>query len=189
MSQSSTDTVPAAYRGAADNAPGPVRGGALSADLDGDVVVFMIGMRVNRLRKVRSWLPVFLAMPRMLAELSRQPESPLLGVRSWVSGRDLMTVQYWRSAEELGRYSRDPDHAHADAWRRFNRTVAATSDVGIWHETYAMSADQVETLYGNMPPFGLGAAHGLTSAVKRRRTRAVDAVHGAAGDVEIGTLG
>ena len=186
-----TEKVPAAYRGAAERAPRGVKGGAYAADIDGgdDIVVFMIGMRINRLRKVRSWAPVILAMPRMLVQLSRQPDSPLLDVRTWISGRDIMTVQYWRSAEELGRYARDADSIHAQEWRRFNQRIAATSDVGIWHETYAMSGEQVETLYGNMPAFGMARAHGMVSAASRRRTKAVDRVHGAAGDLEIGELG
>ncbi|MDP9435824.1 MAG: DUF4188 domain-containing protein [Actinomycetota bacterium] len=36
-----------------------------------DVVVLLIGMRVNRWRDVRAWLPVAAAMPLMLRELER----------------------------------------------------------------------------------------------------------------------
>jgi hypothetical protein len=35
----------------------------VSARIDGDVVVFPIGPRVNRPWKVRPWPPVFLAIP------------------------------------------------------------------------------------------------------------------------------
>src|SRR5450755_780756 len=41
----------------------------MSAKVDGDFVVFLIGMRVNKIWKVHKWLPVFLAMPKMLKEL------------------------------------------------------------------------------------------------------------------------
>ncbi len=34
-----------------------------------DVVVFVIGIRVNRLRSIRKWWPTFNAMPGMLKEL------------------------------------------------------------------------------------------------------------------------
>jgi hypothetical protein len=51
----------------------------MSAEVDGDFVVFVIGMRINKLWKVHKWLPVFLAMPRMLKELEKQPESGFLG--------------------------------------------------------------------------------------------------------------
>ena len=40
-----------------------------TARIDGDFVVFLIGMRINQPWKVHQWLPVSLAMPRMLKEL------------------------------------------------------------------------------------------------------------------------
>ncbi len=184
---------PAAYRGAGQRAPTGVLGGICAADIeaapDGEVVVFLIGMRINRLAKVRHWTWVARQMPMMVRSLLHQADSPLLGVRTWVSGRHVMSMQYWRSAEDLGRFARDQDHPHARAWAEFNRRVAANADVGIWHETYTLAADDVETLYGNMPPHGLGAALGQVPAGARRRTAAVDRVHGAAGDMELGTVG
>ena len=59
--------------------------GRQTASLDDEVVVFLIGMRINRLRSLRSWLPAFRAMPRMLAELNRDPELGLLGAHSFWS--------------------------------------------------------------------------------------------------------
>jgi hypothetical protein len=43
------------------------------AELDGEFVVFLIGMRINRPLRVWRWLPVAAAMPRMLIELGRHP--------------------------------------------------------------------------------------------------------------------
>jgi hypothetical protein len=168
--------VPAAYRGAVEAAPKGVEGGQFAAELDGEeCVLFLVGMRINRLRKVRSWWPVFMGMPRTLEELESRPEAGLLGVRKFWSGRVLMTVQYWRSAEHLGRYARDPQLAHQPAWAAFNKAAAGTGDVGVFHETYTVTADSFETLYGNMPPFGLGAANTLASRGSRsRRTRTED---------------
>jgi hypothetical protein len=53
--------------------------GRYVADLEGDFVVFLIGMRINKPWKVHRWLPVYRAMGRMLAELERRPEKGLLG--------------------------------------------------------------------------------------------------------------
>jgi Domain of unknown function (DUF4188) len=47
----------------------------MTADVDGEVVVFLIGMRINRWWKVHKWMPVAAAMPRMLRELALDPES------------------------------------------------------------------------------------------------------------------
>lgn len=46
----------------------------VTADVEGELVVFLIGMRINRLWKIHKWLPVALAMPRMIRELSADPE-------------------------------------------------------------------------------------------------------------------
>ena len=44
------------------------------------------------------------------------------------------------------------------AWQAFNRAVGSNGDVGIWHETYVVRPGAYETVYNNMPPWGLGAA-------------------------------
>jgi len=141
--------------------------GRQTATVDDEVVVFLIGMRFNRLLRPRTWLPAFLAMPRMLRELQTNPALGLLGVRSYWSGRTILAVQYWRSFDHLAAYARATDHQHLPAWREFNRVVRASGDVGIFHETYRVGPGTAETLYGNMPPFGLGAALGLAPVASR----------------------
>lgn len=156
------------YAGAAQKAPRGVVAGQHSAELgDRELVVFLIGMRVNRWRRVRSWWPALVGMPRMLRELAALEDSPLLAVRSYWSGRVFFTVQYWRSLEELGAYARDTSRSHAPAWGAFNRSGAGTADIGLFHETYHVRAEQVESLYGNMPPFGLAAATALVPRAER----------------------
>ena len=59
-------------------------------------------MRINKLWKIWKWLPVFLAMPRMLRELENSAESGFLGAGQYIgSPRRPMLVQYWRSFEHL----------------------------------------------------------------------------------------
>ena len=48
--------------------------------MTGELVVFLIGMRINQPWRPDLWLPVFQAMPAMLAELSRDPDSGLAGL-------------------------------------------------------------------------------------------------------------
>ena len=152
--------VPHGYEKAALRVPKGTRSGQNVAQIAGDeVVVFIIGMHVNRWRKVRSWWPAFTGMPRLLREL-KQADAGLLGARSYWSGRVFMVVQYWRSAAELGAYARNNQMGHRAMWATFNKNTASTGDTGIFHETYVLSPEGVESLYGNTPPLGLAAAHG-----------------------------
>lgn len=140
----------------------PIIDGRRTVESDRDsVTVFLIGMRVNNPLAVRSWLPIVGAMPKMLRHLERDAASGLLGYHSWL-GRTTILVSYWRDAEDLTRFASDPDAPHAPAWRSFNRSVAATRHVGVWHETYSATAQNSESIYVNMPSFGLAAALGGT---------------------------
>jgi hypothetical protein len=125
----------------------------LTAILEGDFVVLLIGMRINRPWKVRHWLPVLLAMRRMLRELAARPESGFLGhTFGWP-----VIVQYWRSFEHLEAYARGRDGRHWPAWVAFNRrTGRQRGAVGIWHETYRVRAGEYEAIYSGMPAHGLG---------------------------------
>lgn len=139
--------------------------GRQTADLRGrdGVVVFLIGMRINRLWQVWRWLPVFIAMPRMIVELAKDPSKGLLArPRTYLSGRTVLLVQYWNSFDDLQSYARDPHAHHLPAWRSFNRRIRDNGSVGIFHETYRVTTNNIETAYANMPIFGLAE----TSAVK-----------------------
>src|SRR5438067_9912233 len=142
---------------------GTVIADRLTAKVDREVVVFLIGMRINRFWKFHKWLPVALAMPRMLRELKAAPESGFLGAESWV-GNPTIALQYWRSFEHLERYAKDSARLHRPAWAAFNRAVGGNGDVGIWHETYRVRPGDFECIYNNMPPFGLAKATSAVSA-------------------------
>jgi hypothetical protein len=127
----------------------------MTAEIDGEFVVFLIGARINRPWKIHKWLPVALAMPRMIKELEADPSSGFLGA----FGGPKVMVQYWRSFEHLERYARSQDNEHWPAWVAFNRKVrVASGDVGIWHETYRVAPGMFEAIYGAMPRFGLAKA-------------------------------
>jgi hypothetical protein len=134
-----------------------VHEGRFTADIDGDFVVFLIGMRFNQPWKVRQWAPVFVAMPKMLRAIGQHPELGCLGSEQWV-GRTTLLLQYWRDFESLDRFAKDRDLPHLEPWRRFNAAARATTAVGVWHETYQVRAGEHEAVYVNMPPFGLARA-------------------------------
>ncbi len=142
-----------------------VHAGRFAGRLEDDFVVFIIGVRINRLLAVNKWLPVTRAMPRMLQELFRQPELGLMHAEFFVTWRGAMVLQYWRSHEQLQAYAHARDREHLPAWAAFNKAARGNTAVGVYHETYLVGEGRYESIYVNMPRFGLAKAGEMVPAV------------------------
>lgn len=148
-----------------------IRAERVTAQFDHEVVVFLIGMRINCLWKVHKWFPVARALGRMVSELKADQASGLLGVERWLGNPSIM-VQYWRSFDHLEDYASDKNKSHQPAWIAFNRAVGSSGDVGIWHETYRVRPGDYECVYNNMPLFGLAkATHAVPATGMRQFAR------------------
>jgi hypothetical protein len=144
----------------------------VSAEIDEDIVVFLIGMRINKLWKIWKWLPIMGTMPKMLAELAANPELGMLAARGQFGLRNFSSVQYWKSAAHLQAFARSADKSHLPAWTAFYRSAGSKGDIGIWHETYVVPRGNLETIYLNMPRFGLGLVGKLFPATGSRANAA-----------------
>ncbi|MFM9107458.1 MAG: DUF4188 domain-containing protein [Chloroflexota bacterium] len=131
------------------------------------VVLFLVGMRINQVWRVRQWMPVIGAMRRMMTELAMHPELGVLGASmTFVSGRRIQVQQYWRSLDDLHAYARSREHAHLPAWGAFYRRAKGTQAVGVYHEVYAVPSRGGEALYVNTPVFGLAEVVGNLPAAE-----------------------
>lgn len=131
--------------------------GRMTHRYDGELVVFHIGMTVNKWWRPDQWMPLMGDMPRMLRELSVDPDSGLLGFSMLLGARGPYLVQYWSSLDKLYAYASAPQQEHRPAWTRFNKRAKKTPGaVGIWHETYVV--ERAETIYVATPPMGLPQA-------------------------------
>jgi hypothetical protein len=144
--------------------------GRYTAKMDESFVVFIIGMRINNVFAVGKWLPTLRAMGPMLKELYAHPEKGFLGGEFFLYWRGPALVQYWRSFEDLECFARDRNDPHLPAWQRFNRSVGGDGSVGIFHETYTIQRGNYESIYANMPVFGLAKATEHVRAFGGRET-------------------
>ena len=67
--------------------------GRMTADLGGDFAVFIIGMRLNKIWKVRSWLPVVRAANTIMGELGENKDLGMLGSHTWFRWREIVLIQ------------------------------------------------------------------------------------------------
>ncbi len=133
-----------------------------------EFVVFLIGMRINKWWAIHKWLPVFLAMPPMIRELYTNKQLGFLTMENFINFRTTLMVQYWKTEEDLMKYARGQNHLKA--WNDFNKKVGKNNAVGIYHETYLIKPNQFESIYGNMPKFGLAKALGLKPVSHSNKT-------------------
>ncbi|ONI91185.1 hypothetical protein ALI144C_01665 [Actinosynnema sp. ALI-1.44] len=132
---------------------------------DGELVVFLIGMTINKPWRPDLWLPTARAMGPMIKELVRDPELGLLGYEQSISSRGPVLIQYWSSLEKLYAYASAQDAEHRPAWAKFNRRAAkANGVVGIWHETFLV--DKAESVYNATPLMGLAKATELVPVTR-----------------------
>ena len=157
---------------------GQVAGRRMTAEIDGDFVVFLIGARPNdKLHLLRTMIDLGgrRGMKHMLDYLIAHPEKGLLAYEMGLP----TIVQYWRSFEQLEAFAKDATDPHLAAWRNYWRRVGKSDRTGIWHETYQVRAGEYEAIYDNMPPHGLGKAGRLVgvseSSGARERLRAMTA--------------
>ncbi|MER6161889.1 DUF4188 domain-containing protein [Streptomyces sp. NPDC001868] len=151
-----------------------INAGRTTAAAEGEVVVLLIGVRINHFWAVHHWGPVLTAMPRMLRELREDPGRGLLNaVLLTASPRTYYVVQYWESKEKLYAYAHAPDAFHRVAWAALNRKERkgkGRQHVGLWHETYVVPEGAYESIYADMPAFGLAAATGVLPLEKRGKS-------------------
>jgi hypothetical protein len=164
----------------------------LAADLNDGVVVYINGMRLNRLRALPQYLAAGLKAGKMLRELEQDPESGFLGYQPALMGlRHGAAIQYWRSLEDLHRFARERDGSHVPAWQWYNQTGNAKGGVGFWSETYVVDADHVETFFRNVDGVGIGEYVDLVPASDRPRRlgASTTGVPGGDGDASVEAAG
>lgn len=129
----------------------------MTAELDGGFVIYINGMRLNKLRAVHKYLLAGLKAAQMFKELEQDPDSGFLGyLPAYMSLRSGAAIQYWRSLEDIRRFAQDPDDLHVPAWKWYNETVGNNGELGFWAELYVIDEGNYETFYRNMYPVGLG---------------------------------
>ena len=133
-----------------------------------DLVVIYLGMRVNRLRGLKT---VIQMGPRIQAAVDAKPDGLLLHEQMLFSLFPLHVGmrQYWRDFESLEAWSRSLPHQKW--WQDFVKDSGGT---GFWHETYFLRGG-MEAIYDDLhSPSGLAKfapqmkPHGAMFSARKR---------------------
>jgi hypothetical protein len=75
------------------------------------------------------------------------------GLRGLIYAGKFGLLQYWRSFSDLEAWSHRPPHS--DWWRGAVERMRTRGDFGIYHETYLVPRDRIESIYLGCRPAGL----------------------------------
>ncbi|WP_434530111.1 DUF4188 domain-containing protein (plasmid) [Haloarcula sp. NS06] len=143
----------------------------MAAEIDGECVIYINGMRLNKLRALPKYLHAGLEAGRMFKRLEADPDSGFLGyLPAYMGLRSGAAIQYWRSLEDIRRFARDPDGPHIPAWKWYNEEIGNNGELGFWAELYVVKDGSFETFYRNVPPTGLGE-HGTLVPMEEHHRR------------------
>lgn len=108
----------------------------MAAETDGDFVIYVNGMRLNKLRAVHRWLIAGRKLAAMFDRLAADPDSGFLGYQPAFMGlRTGAAIQYWRSLDDLLRFAHDGADLHVPAWTWYDEAVDDGGGVGFWART------------------------------------------------------
>lgn len=134
--------------------------GRHQADLHGEVILFPIGMKINRWWAVHKWGKPLINTIRLWRHVQTKHPSGYLSGYLFAYSRGVGMMQYWQDFESLEAFAHDDSQPHLSSWRQLVAQTGRDQTFGYWHETYVIDSTNAETIYGSMSPFGLGAAVG-----------------------------
>ena len=79
--------------------------------------------------------------------------NPNLVVLGQIGRGHFGVLQYWRSFEHLEAWSHKPPHS--EWWRDIVARMRTRGDVGVYHETFLVPRDRIESIYLECAPAGL----------------------------------
>ncbi len=135
-----------------------VHPGRYTARVDRPLVVFAIGMRLNRPHALHRWVRPMMNTVRMWRHVQHRRPAGYLGGYLFVYWCGVGMIQYWEDVDHLVAFSHDDTQPHLAAWRQLAALTRVDQTFGSWHETYRVTPGTSEAIYGSMPIFGLAAA-------------------------------
>jgi hypothetical protein len=93
------------------------------------------------------------AIDRSAAEAVSTGAGLLLSERFLLSRNHFGVLQYWRDFGALEAWSHRPPHS--EWWRQAVERMRGRGDFGIYHESYLVPRERIESIYLNSRPTGL----------------------------------
>ncbi|WP_157579407.1 phenylacetaldoxime dehydratase family protein [Singulisphaera acidiphila] len=124
-----------------------------------ELCLIRLGIQVRSVRAVFYAIRLARAIDRSAAEAIVAGAGLLHSERFSLGRKHFGVWQYWRSFEDLEAWSHRPPHS--EWWRQAVERMRTKGDLGIYHETFLVPRDRIESIYLDCAPAGL-AVFGTT---------------------------
>ncbi len=129
----------------------------------GELCLVRLGLVV---RKLAAW-PFAARMGRAIGRSAQEAISSRAGLlrseRFTIQWGHFGVLQYWVSFDALEEWSHRPPHS--DWWGEALERMRNREDFGIYHESFLVPRQGIETIYLNSPPVGISAFGPLSEAI------------------------
>src|SRR5215212_2687526 len=120
-----------------------------------ELCLVRLGLQARGLRALVYAARLGRAIDRSAAEAIASGAGLLHSERFSLSRGHFGILQYWRAFDDLEAWSRRPPHA--EWWRGAVERMRTRGDLGVYHETYLVPRDRIESIYLDCTPAGLAA--------------------------------
>ncbi len=118
-----------------------------------ELCLVRLGIQVRKLSAVPYAFRLKRAIERDAVAARTSGAGLLDSITYSISWNHFGVLQYWRSFDDLEAWShRSP---HAEWWRVAAERLRTKQDFGIYHETFLVPRDRIESIYMNTLPTGL----------------------------------
>ncbi len=128
-----------------------------------EVCLVRLGIQAHKLAAIFYANGLAREIDRSAATAIREGAGLLHSERFAFSFRHFGVLQYWRSFDDLERWSHRPPHS--EWWRKAVERARTRGDFGIYHEAFLVPRDKVESIYVDCSPVGMSRFGNLAEAV------------------------
>ncbi len=128
-----------------------------------ELCVIRLGLMVRKLSGLRFASKFGKAIAQSAIEAKAGGAGLLDSERFLIRWNHFGFLQYWSSFQSLEAWSHRPPHSVW--WREALERMRQRADFGIYHETFLVPRQSVESIYLDCPPVGLGSFGTIGEAV------------------------
>ena len=131
-----------------------------TTNTDKPLAVFLTGVQCRKITSMWKIPMITNKMIKMQSELKLDKKAGFYHGENFFTMTPHFTtlfLSYWDSPGSIERFANSKFFSHLESAKDYLKNFLSDTNLGIWHETFVVEPEKVESFYYNMEPFGLSA--------------------------------